>query len=79
MIQNAEPYRYASVESTRRKLRSLVRKQERPRALRPPRTLEEVYREAVLTLPPPSSKAERRVVANNRRTRTGLSRIQAET
>ncbi len=74
MLQNGEPYRYAPVESTRRKLRSLVPKQERPRALRPPRTVEEVYREAGISLPPPPSKAERRVAANNRRTRTRLSR-----
>ena len=79
MLQNGEPYRYASVESTRRKLRSLVPKHERPRALRPPRTVEEVYEEAGLTLPPPASKAERRAAANNRRTRTRLSRIQAKT
>jgi hypothetical protein len=73
MLQNGEPYRYATVESTRRKLRSLVPKHERPRALHPPRTLEEVYREAGLTLPPQPSKAERRAAANNRRTRTRLS------
>ena len=34
MLQNGEPYRYAPVESTRRKLRSLVPKQERTRVLR---------------------------------------------
>ncbi len=79
MLQNGEPYRYASVESTRRKLRSLVPKHERPRALRPPRTLEEVYREADLTLPPPPSKVERRAAANNRRNRTRLTRIQTKT
>ena len=79
MLQNGEPYRYAPVESTRRKLRSLVPKQERPRALRPPRTVEEVYREAGLTLPAPPSKAERRAAANNRRTRTRLTRLQAKT
>lgn len=79
MLQNGEPYRYASVESTRRKLRSLVPKHERPRALRPPHTVEEVYQEAGLTLPPPPSQAERRAAANNRRTRTRLSRIQAKT
>ena len=74
MLQNGEPYRYASVESTRRKLRSLVPKHERPRALRPPRNLEEVYREAGLTLPSPPSDAERRAAASNRRTRTRLTR-----
>jgi len=79
MLQNGEPYRYAPVESTRRKLRSLVPKHERPRALRPPHTLEEVYREAELPLPPQPSKAERRAAANNRRTRTRLTRIQAKT
>ncbi len=79
MLQNGEPYRYASVESTRRKLRSLVPKQERTRAVRPPRTVDEVYREAGLTLPVLPSKAERRAAANNRRTRTRLTRIQAKT
>ena len=79
MLQNGEPYRYASVEQTRRKLRSLVPKHERPRALRPPRTVEEVYREAGLPLLSEPSKAERRATANNRRTRTRLTRIQAKT
>ncbi len=79
MLQNGEPYRYASVESTRRKLRSLVPKQERTRAVRPPRTVDEVYREAGLTLPVLPSKAERRAAANNRRTRTRLTRTQAKT
>jgi transposase len=74
VLQNREPYRYAPMESTRRKLRSLVPKHERPRALHPPRTLEEVYREAGLTLPSKPSKAERRAAASNRRTRTRLSR-----
>jgi transposase len=74
MLQNGEPYRYAPMESTRRKLRSLVPKDQRTRALHPPRTLEEVYREAGLTLPSPPSKAERRTAASNRRTRTRLSR-----
>ena len=79
MLQNGEPYRYAPVKSTRRKLRSLVPKNERPRALRPPRTVEEVYREAKLPLLPEPSNAERRAAANNRRTRTRLLRIQAKT
>ena len=79
MLQNGEPYRYASVEPTRRKLRSLVPKHERPRALRPPRTVEEVYRDAGLPSLPHPSKAERRAAANNRRTRTRLSRLQAKT
>lgn len=79
MLQNGEPYRYAPVESTRRKLRSLVPKHERTRALRPPRTADEVYREAGLTSPPPPSKAERRAAASNRRTRTRLTRTQAKT
>jgi transposase len=79
MLQNGEPYRYASVETTRRKLRSLVPKHERPRALRPPRTVEEVYREAGLPLPPEPSQAERRAAANNRRTRTRLTRTQIKT
>jgi hypothetical protein len=74
MLQNGEPYRYAPVQSTRQKLRSLVPKHERTRALCPPRTVEEVYREAGLTLPPPPSKAERRAAASNRRTRTRLTR-----
>ena len=39
MLQNGEPYRYAPMESTRKKLRSLVPKDERTRALHPPRTL----------------------------------------
>ena len=78
MLHNGEPYRYASVESTRRKLRSLVPKNERPRALRPPRTVEEVYREAGLPALPLPSKAERRAAANNRRTRTCLTRAQAK-
>ncbi len=79
MLHNREPYRYATVESTRRKLRSLVPKQERTRALRPPRTIDEVYREAGLPLLHSPSKAERRTAANNRRTRTRLTRIQAKT
>ena len=79
MLQNGEPYRYASVEQTRRKLRSLVPKHERLRALSPPRTVEEVYREAGLPLLSEPSKAERRAVANNRRTRTRLTRTQAQT
>ena len=79
MLQNGEPYRYAPVESTRRKLRSLVPKHERTRASRPPRNVDEVYREAGLTLPAPPSKAERRAAANNRRTRTRLTRLQAKT
>jgi transposase len=79
MLQNGEPYRYASVESTRRKLRSLVPKHERPRALHVPRTLEEVYQEAGLPVLPEPSTAERRAATNNRRTRTRLSRIQAKT
>ena len=79
MLQNGEPYRYASVEPTRTKLRSLVPKHERTRALRPPSTVEEVYQEAGLPLPPEPSQAERRVAANNRRTRTRLARIQAKT
>jgi transposase len=79
MLQNGEPYRYASVESTRRKLRSLVPKHERTRALRPPRTIDEVYQEAGLSLPSPPSQAERRAAANNRRTRTRLTRTQAKT
>jgi transposase len=79
MLQNGEPYRYASVEQTRRKLRSLVPKHERPRAHRPPRTVEEVYQEVGLPLPPEPSKAERRAAANNRRTRTRLTRIHAKT
>jgi hypothetical protein len=74
MLQNGEPYRYASVETTRRKLRSLVPKHKRTRAFRPPRALEEVYREAGLPLLPPPSTAERRAAASNRRTRTRLSR-----
>jgi transposase len=74
MLQNGEPYRYAPVKSTRRKLRSLVPKHERPRALHPPRTVDEAYREAGLSLPPAPSKAERRAAASNRRTRTRLSR-----
>jgi transposase len=78
MLQNGEPYRYASVEQTRRKLRSLVPKHERLRALSPPRTVEEVYREAGLPLPSQPSQAERRVAANNRRTRTRLTRTQAK-
>ena len=79
MLQNHEPYRYAPVESTRKKLRSLVPKHERPRALRPPHTVEEVYREAGLPVLPEPSKAERRAAANNRRTRTRLTRPQANT
>jgi len=79
MLHNGEPYRYAPVKSTRQKLRSLVPKHERRRALHPPQTLEEVYQEAGLPLPPPASKAERRATANNRRTRTRLTRIQAKT
>jgi len=79
MLQNSEPYRYASLEPTRRKLRSLIPKSQRPRALRPPHTIEEVYREAGLPVLPEPSKAERRAAANNRRTRTRLSRIQAKT
>jgi len=79
MLQNGEPYRYASVETTRRKLRSLVPKQERTRALHPPRTLEHVYQEAGLPSLPPPSDAERRAAASNRRTRTRLTRIQAKT
>ena len=78
MLHNGEPYRYAPIESTRRKLRSLVPKQERPRALRSPRTVDEVYREAGLPSLPQPSKAERRATANNRRTRTRLTRLQAK-
>jgi len=78
MLQNGEPYRYASVEQTRTKLRSLIPKHERPRALRRPSTVEEVYEEAGLPLPSQPSQAERRVAANNRRTRTRLARIQAK-
>jgi transposase len=78
MLQNGEPYRYASVESTRRKLRSLVPKNERPRALHPPRTVDEVYREAGLPSLSQTSKAERRAAANNRRTRTRLTRTQTK-
>jgi len=79
MLQNHEPYRYASIESTRKKLRSLIPKEERLRALRPPRTVEEVYREAGLPLLSDASRAERRAAANNRRTRTRLTRSQATT
>ena len=79
MLQNGEPYRYATVEQTHRKLRSLVPKHERPRALRPPRTVEEVYEEAGLPSPSQPSQAERRAAANNRRTRTRLTRTQAQT
>jgi transposase len=78
MLQSGEPYRYARVESTRQKLRSLIPKHERTRTLQPPRTLEEVYQEAGLPLPPQPSQAERRAAANNRRTRTRITRIQAK-
>jgi transposase len=79
MLQNREPYRYAPVESTRKKLRSLVPKHERPRAPHPPRTVDEVYREAALPSLPQPSKAERRAASINRRTRTRLTRPQANT
>ena len=44
-----------------------------------PRTVEEIYREAGLPLLPEPSTAERRAAANNRRTRTRLTRSQAKT
>jgi transposase len=78
MLHNGEPYRYAPVESTRKKLRSLVPKHERPRALHVPRTVEEIYREAGLPPLPEPSTAERRAAANNRRTRTRFTRTHAK-
>ena len=72
LLSTGEPYRYAPTASTRRKLRSLVPREQRTRASRLPATLPQVYAEAGLPLPRPASAGERRAAAVNRRTRTRL-------
>jgi hypothetical protein len=73
LLQKGEPYRYAPAARTRHKLRALVPRDQRRSAAHSPETLEQVYREAGLPVPPPPSQAERRAAAVNRRVRTRIA------
>jgi transposase len=72
LLQRREPYRYAPVPRTRAKLLRVTSRQGRARFV--PRTLDGVYAEAELPALPTPSPGERRSAANNRRTRTRLTR-----
>ena len=73
LLTTQQPYRYAAPERTRSKLRRL-QKDERPPAARAPRTLDEVYAEAGLALPPPATGEKRAA----KRSRAALTRMRSE-
>jgi len=73
LLQKGEPYRYAPAAKTREKLRAFIPRDQRRRGAHSPGTLEQVYREAGLPVPSPSSQAERRTAAVNRRARTRIA------
>jgi hypothetical protein len=70
MLKNGEPYRYASVTRTRAKLASLRPKRQRAKPGTVPQTIEGVYVEAGLPVPPAPSLGEKRAASSNRCTIT---------
>lgn len=79
LLQKGEPYRYAPPARTRQKLRALIPKEERRRAIQSPDTLERVYEEAGLPELSAATTAERRAAASNRRARTRMAKHSAKT
>jgi transposase len=72
LLTKQEPYRYGAWERTRFKLKKLKATPRPGPRRRPPRDLEEVYREAGLELRPPSD-GEKRTAKNNRIALTKLT------
>jgi transposase len=74
MLTKNEPYRYAPVDRTRQKLRTLRPTQPRTRSECMPITLAAVYQEAGIYPPPPAKEGERRAAARNRATISRMKR-----
>ncbi len=76
ILKNREPYRYAPVARTRRKLRAVTPEWQRSENGTKPTSIEEAYIEHGLPLPRPASDGERRAADKNQRTMD--SRSQGE-
>jgi transposase len=78
LLRKREPYRYAPVARTRKKLRRVTPGVPAAKPGQIPCTIERVYQEVSLPLPDASSAAERRVTKRDRRTVTLAKKRRAE-
>lgn len=68
MLRNREPYRYAPVVRTRRRLRAVTAGWKQSKSGTKPISIEDAYVEHGLPLPRPASDGERRAAVRNQRT-----------
>jgi transposase len=78
MLSKNQPYRYAALQTTQRKLRAITRPRTSAACASAPTSLDVVYSEAHLPPLKPASSAERQAAARNRRTVTRLRTLRAQ-